>query len=267
MGRLTMPRPSSRSVRAAARYIGFALLLGGVFFAGSIYQARSAPSSSTIHACVNRYNGDMRMPRSPKLCASTEYSISWESYDAGNLDSAYVNENQANSITSDMIVDGEVQNSDLSADSVTGDKVLDGTLSAADLGTDSVGSDEIQANAVTGKELAANSVTSGHIFDGQIVQGDLNASLVDFIDGQSVGNGYQVSVWTYVLAPGTAGNATAFCPSNKVVLGGGGEANPDRNVFLADSFPRSDTPAWDVTYHNDSGAQTTIRVYAICANP
>ena len=49
-------------------------------------------------------------------------------------DGQYVNEGQANSISSNMIQDEQVRNSDLANNSVTGAKIADGTIQQSDLG-------------------------------------------------------------------------------------------------------------------------------------
>ncbi len=78
-----------------------------------------------------------------------------------DLDDTYVNENQANSVTSSMIVDS--------------------TIGAADLGANSVGSSEIATGAVGSDEITDGSVSSSDLKDG--------AALAEILDDDGSGSG------------------------------------------------------------------------------
>ncbi len=54
-------------------------------------------------------------------------------YTVTGLDGRYVNEGQANSVTSGMITDGQVQTADLADNAVTSAKIQDGTITGADI--------------------------------------------------------------------------------------------------------------------------------------
>jgi hypothetical protein len=82
------------------------------------------------------------------------------------LTDKYVDEGQADAITTGMILDGEVGTNDLANDAVTTGKILDLTVGTADL-----------ANlSVTNAKLAGASVNSNKIFDGSILDVDINAA-------------------------------------------------------------------------------------------
>lgn len=99
--------------------------------------------------------------------------------DAGVLGlSAYITNNQPNSITSAMIADGAVTNADLAADAVTSAKIADGTVTNADLAASAVTAAKIAAAAVTNSHLAADAVTSDKIADGTVTNADLAADAV-----------------------------------------------------------------------------------------
>jgi hypothetical protein len=94
-----------------------------------------------------------------------------------------------NSIFTNHIAAGQVQNSDLSADAVTTDKIADGAVGAADLAADSVtsakiatgavGTTDIADGAVTLAKLAPLSVDATKIADGSVTLAKMAALSVD----------------------------------------------------------------------------------------
>ena len=95
-----------------------------------------------------------------------------------DLDARYVNEGQANSITSAMIKDGEVAHADMAGDAIYSGNIKDGQVAHADLAANSVYSGNIQDGQVTNADLAANSVLTGNIKDGEVHTADLAGSAV-----------------------------------------------------------------------------------------
>lgn len=75
-------------------------------------------------------------------------------------DNKYVNENQFNSITSQMIKDDEITINDLSANSVGSGEVIDNSITADDIAPNSVGSSEVIDNSITATDLSVNVVSS-----------------------------------------------------------------------------------------------------------
>lgn len=96
----------------------------------------------------------------------------------GDLDARYVNEHQANSITSAMIVDGTVAHADLAGNSVYSGNIKDGQVTHADLAGNSVYTNNIKDGNVTHNDLANNSVYSNNIKDGQVGTADLATNAV-----------------------------------------------------------------------------------------
>ena len=82
---------------------------------GSALTARGAPTGATILACVHNYTGAVRIVYTEAHCSDGERLVSWTSFSGAALDDVYVNEDQPDSITSAMLVDGTVNADDLSA--------------------------------------------------------------------------------------------------------------------------------------------------------
>ncbi|MCK4328424.1 hypothetical protein KAX02_01125, partial [candidate division WOR-3 bacterium] len=66
--------------------------------------------------------------------AANSYKL--EGYSLTNLDTRWVNEEQASSITTGMILDGAVDSSKIATSAVTSDKIADGTIVSADVASD-----------------------------------------------------------------------------------------------------------------------------------
>ena len=207
---------------------------------------RGAPTGSTSYACVNRYTGQMRFTFTNGQCSASEYQISWNSFTGADLDAEYVNEGQPDSITSAMIVDGQVMNSDLAADSITTDKILDGAVGVDDLGTGSVGSDEI--------------------VNGSIAQGDLDAGLQTWIDNQTL-EGYEIRQSTTIgpRPDPIIGGITMHCLSTgQRVVGGGVNVSNPNSSRMVESYPVSST-SWKVAVTLAPG--DVAYPYIICIGP
>jgi hypothetical protein len=121
--------------------------------------------------------GEILSPR--QLVTASAYALKAGDADtlAGNstaaLDARYVNEGQANVITSAMIADNAVTAQDLGDNSVGSaeissggvgtSEVADNSLTAADLAPDSVGNSELAPNSVGSAEVIDNSLTAGDL--------------------------------------------------------------------------------------------------------
>lgn len=110
-------------------------------------------------------------------------------------DADYVNEGQANSVTSGMITDGEVGTDDIGSGAVTVDK----------LGTGAVTADKLGIGAVTNAKLGADAVTTGKILNGTILFSDI---------GQNGAADGQVMKWSDA--------STAWIAAEDLDSGGGG---------------------------------------------
>jgi hypothetical protein len=90
-----------------------------------------------------------------------------------NHDDTYVNEGQANSITTGMITDGQVGSDDLAEESVsnakldtnavTTDKINPGSVENGDLGANAVTTEKIQDGTIQFDDIAQNGATAGQV--------------------------------------------------------------------------------------------------------
>jgi len=100
----------------------------------------------------------------------------------GFTDSRYVNAGEANSVTSNMIVDGVVSSADITNGTIVGadlatnavdsSKISDGTIGATELSSNAVLTGKIANGAVTTAKISPSGAQSGNaiIYDGQIVR-------------------------------------------------------------------------------------------------
>jgi hypothetical protein len=135
----------------------------------------------------------------------------------------FVNEGQADSITSGMIVNSTITGADIAANTIT----------AADIATGAVASSEILDNSITAADIAASAVGSSEIADGSITAADMGAiGACDNIctdantNAQTIcGAGLYLSgsgSCDSMPAPVTDTNAETICPSGTYLNGDGG---------------------------------------------
>ena len=91
-------------------------------------------------------------------------------YKGVEIDARFVNENQDNSITSNMIVNGAVRSDDIE----------DETITSSDIGPNAVGSSEVIDNSLTVNDIGPGAVGSSEVID--------NSLTIDDIGPDSVGN-------------------------------------------------------------------------------
>lgn len=190
-------------------------------------------------------------------------------------------------IGSRQIVNGSVRTVDLHRDAVKSGKIANGTITAEDLGTDSVGSNQIAKDAVgqeeiaenavaspevapdslTAGDLAPNSVGSSEVADQSLTQDDLGANSVGSSELQAgavraseLGPIIQVSNSTPIAA-GANGSVSVQCPAGTTVINGG--AQPANFGVEMTSTLRSGN-GWLYQAKNNSGAASTLRVFAYC---
>lgn len=140
----------------------------------------------------------------------------------GDLEVLYVNEGQANSIDSSMIIDGSIQKVDLGVNSVDSSKVVDNSLTANDLATNSVGSSEINSNEV--QRRVTGSCSNGAIerinSDGTVVCESISMPVGVGVDYNNCyqppdlgSGGNTANPWGYM------GNTNFACTGNTVLVG------------------------------------------------
>lgn len=117
---------------------------------------------------------------------SSDFALQTHTHDA-----RYVNEGQANSISSSMIVDGSIVSVDLDANSVTASKIAPSSVRSSEVVNNSLTALDLATDSVTADELAKNAVTSAHIADGSVASGDLadGAALAEILDDDGPGSG------------------------------------------------------------------------------
>jgi len=96
----------------------------------------------------------------------------------GFTDGRYVNEGQANSITSGMIQDGVVSSADIADGNVNTADLANTAVTTAKIAAGAVGSNELAAGAVTNGKIAANAVGGTEITDGSVNAADLATNAV-----------------------------------------------------------------------------------------
>ncbi len=187
-----------------------------------------------------------------------------------DLDSAYVNENQANSITSAMIQDS--------------------TITAADLANNSVGAGEIAAGAVGASEIADGSVTAADLHDGaalaEILDDDgpgsgLNADLLDNFDS-SYFMPASTDLWVNTTGDTMTGRLTVNTTGNSIIVDANPAAMPvygvkvnadqnaDNNYSVYGLYSQTNSLASSTgtygTYSNANGNSNTYGVYSVASS-
>jgi hypothetical protein len=104
--------------------------------------------------------------------AASDFALVSHSHDA-----AYVNEGQANSVSSAMIRTGTVNSSDIADNSLTAYDLATNSVGAAEIAPNSVGTSEVINDSLTYNDLAANSVRSSEIATGAVGPSEINWSL------------------------------------------------------------------------------------------
>jgi hypothetical protein len=84
----------------------------------------------------------------------------------------------ADAVTSDKILDGEVMTDDLALDAVTGDQLADDAVGSEHIATGAVGNDELGADAVDGSKIADDAIGAEHIAAGAVGEDELASAAV-----------------------------------------------------------------------------------------
>ncbi|MDF1564308.1 MAG: tail fiber domain-containing protein, partial [Deltaproteobacteria bacterium] len=101
-------------------------------------------------------------------------------------DTRYVQEGQANSVTTAMIVDGTISGADIATGAVTSVDIADNTITAADLAANSVTASEIATAAVGSAEILDGSITSADIGIGAVTGAEIANATITNVDISAV---------------------------------------------------------------------------------
>lgn len=111
------------------------------------------------------------------------------SYFGEDIDERFVNENQANSINSSMIVDSAILGEDISNNSINGVHIIDGSIGSVDISDGAVGSIDlldnnvlsvdIQDGTIASNDIGNLAVNTTHIQDGSIINSKIANNSID----------------------------------------------------------------------------------------
>jgi uncharacterized protein YjbI with pentapeptide repeats len=162
---------------------------GGLFstLLGSVTPIGSVPDAGAAYLAMSVSGGAELTPRLRIASAAYSYLASraadadlLQGKDTIGLDVRYVNETQADAVTSAMVVDGTIAAADLNQMGASSGQVIKWTGSPnpiADSGT--VGFDTTWGDARFVNEAQANSVTGAMITDGQVASADIRDTTVN----------------------------------------------------------------------------------------
>jgi hypothetical protein len=181
--------------------------------------------------------------------------------------------NGSNTVFSDDIVNGEVQNADLGANSVGTGKVVDGTLVGADVKDNSVTGTDVADNSLgsadiaglTGADVADNTLGSEDVRQEGLRGEDIDEATLD-LDYEQVSS---TGTWDSAAAK----SHTVYCPTGTALITGGGFITTYQEGFtpaaITGILPKTDSAPHRVTVYaeeTESGWTTNwkITATAIC---
>ncbi|UCD18399.1 MAG: hypothetical protein JSV44_05690 [Candidatus Zixiibacteriota bacterium] len=104
---------------------------------------------------------------------------------------SFIQQNEANSISSAMIQNGTISAADIGANAVGASEIATNAVGAAEIGAGAVGSSEVADNSLTASDLGVNSVGSSEIMTGAVTAVDMQdgAALTEISDDDGPGSG------------------------------------------------------------------------------
>jgi hypothetical protein len=143
-------------------------------------------------------------------------------------DARFVNEAQANSITSTMILDSTITAADLASNSVGSSEIATSAVGASEIATNAVGSSEIAANAVGVSEISFPLIYTSTLTNGGLStmintsngsSGNFPAGILGAANGDP--GSYKIfGVMGLTPALGYTGSIAGMLPNDKIGVGG-----------------------------------------------
>ncbi|MFG0316978.1 MAG: hypothetical protein ACF8XB_06895, partial [Planctomycetota bacterium JB042] len=235
---------------------------GNVAFAGDQRHLEIAVRSPAGVGTFTTLSPRVELTPTPNAHFSRFAGLAFDAFELDGLDSTdFVQKGEASTITSAMIVPGNVTqsslqngsvstakiqpgavtNNEIAAATITGAKIADGGIGAADLANGSVNSAKIVDGTVTLADLATNSVDSSKIVNGSVTAADLAAGAIDGGDADTVdglqGNQFLRSDANDIITGNTVWSVIGGSP-NSLTIGGGnlelflGDTSADRTTVI-----------------------------------
>lgn len=137
-----------------------------------------------------------------------------------------------------------------------------GKLSGSQIKPNSIPGNRIKPKTLTGKQVKPGSLTGTQIKAGSLTGTQINTSTLTGVTASKLGSVHYVTA--AVTIPGTGGPsaATATCPAETNVIGGGAAVSNEETAFVNDSGPNSTRNGWTATAFGNPGDSMTVT--AIC---
>jgi hypothetical protein len=162
-----------------------------------------------------------------------------------------------NSVRSAQIVDGTVRTVDLRDNAVNAQKIAPDAVGSEEIAENAVASPEVAPDSLTNQDLSDASVTSSEVADQSLTANDLGPNSV----ASSELAGVTVRTNTAKVAKGANGSVSVNCAPGEQVLSGGGQPG-HFGTEMTSSRPSGE--GWLYQAQNNSGAEDTLTVFALC---
>jgi hypothetical protein len=152
------------------------------------------------------------------------------------------------------------------ATTITGKNVKNSSLTGKDVKNSSLTGSDIKNSSLSGKDIKNNSLTGSDVLESKLGKVP-TAGAADTAGSARISQVRTVTATGTAPNDGSAGTATATCPTGLSVVGGGARVPDPDTSFIDDMFPSSLTAfTARVTGPNTgTGPGVTFTVYAICA--
>jgi hypothetical protein len=171
------------------------------------------------------------------------------------------------SVRSAQIVDGTVRTVDIRDNAVTAPKIAPDAVGSAQIAENAVASPEVAPDSLTASDLGPASVTSSEVADQSLTSDDLGPDSVGAseIAANSVGSSelgtITVRTNAQAIAKDANGSVSVNCAAGEQIISGGGQPG---NFGVEMTSTRPSGNGWLYQAKNNSGADSTITVFAVC---